>query len=165
MIALNGTVIVQLLKPGRAKTFADYANEVFLPYIKSQNAKVQRLDLVWDTYQPFSLKASMRAKRCTGVRMHVSPQVPFPGNCQEFLRDDQNKPELLKFLSECIICIPLPESKCLLSTSGQSVLFSGGSHEFESLQPCCNKEADTRLVLHVTNAVKAGYKKIAIILS
>jgi hypothetical protein len=162
MIALDGAVIVQLLRPGKSKTFADYANDVFLPYIQSQIAKVRRLDLVWDTYLPFSLKASTRAKRGTGVRVHVGPQVPIPSNWQEFLRDDQNKSELFKFLSECTVCLTLPESKCILATSGQSVLFSGSHLEFESLQPCSHEEADTRLVLHAANAAKAGYKNIAI---
>lgn len=162
MIALDGAVIVQLLKPGKAKTFADYASDVFLPFIQSQIARVERLDLVWDSYQPLSLKATTRAKRGTGVRVHVGSQVPVPSNWQEFLRDDQNKSELFKFLSECTIAIPLPESKCLLATSGQSVLFSGSHHDFESLQSCSHEEADTRLVLHAANAAKAGYKKIAI---
>ena len=162
MIALDGAVIVQLLKPGKSKTFADYVNDVFLPYIQSQIARVRRLDLVWDSYQPLSLKATTCAKRGTGVGMHVGSHVPVPSNWQEFLRDDQNKSELFKFLSECTICLPLPESKCILATSGQSVLFSGSHLEFESLQPCSHEEADTRLVLHATNAAKAGYKNIAI---
>jgi len=161
MLALDGAVIVQLLKPGKAKTFADYATDIFLPYIQSQMARVQRLDLVWDSYQPLSLKATTRAKRGTGARVHVGAQVPVPSNWKEFLRDDQNKSELFKFLSERTICIPLPESKCLLATSGENVLFSG-NNDFESLQPCLHEEADTRLVLHAANAAKAGYKKIAI---
>ena len=56
MIALEGAVIVQLLKPGKANTFADYANDVFIPYFESQLSKVPGLDLVWDSYQPLSLR-------------------------------------------------------------------------------------------------------------
>src|SRR5208282_1536149 len=130
MLALDGAVIVQLLKPGKAKTFADYATDIFLPYIQSQMARVHRLDLVWDSYQPLSLKATTRAKRGTGARVHVGAQVPVPSNWKEFLRDDQNKSELFKFLSERTICIPLPESKYLLATSGENVLFSG-NNDFE----------------------------------
>jgi hypothetical protein len=43
----------------------------------------------------------------------------------------------------------------------ESVLFSS-SRDFESLEPCSHEEADTRLILHVYNAAKAGYKTIAL---
>jgi hypothetical protein len=46
MMALDGAVVVQLLKPGKAKTFASYAADIFLPYIQAQIAKTHRLDLV-----------------------------------------------------------------------------------------------------------------------
>jgi hypothetical protein len=157
MVALDGAVVVQLLKPGKAKTFASYASDVFQPCIQSQIGKTQRLDLVWDTYKTQSLKSAMRAKRGSGSRVRVGPQVPVPQNWQEFLRNDQNKTELFEFLSEQAIAIPVSES----ATAGERVL-SSTPHSFDSLEPCSHEEADTRLILHAYNAAKAGYKTIAI---
>ncbi len=36
VIIIDGAAIVNMLRPGNAKTFEDYASDVFLPYITSQ---------------------------------------------------------------------------------------------------------------------------------
>ena len=56
MIVLDAAAIVNMLKPGSAKTFPNYARDVFLPYVKSQVDKAQRVDVVWDDYRPGTLK-------------------------------------------------------------------------------------------------------------
>jgi hypothetical protein len=96
---LDGAAIVNMLRPGTAKTFQDYANGVFLPYISSQLQQVIRLDIVWDVYMPDSLKAHTRSKRGKGVRRRVAPSSAVPGNWHEFLRIDDNKTELFSFLA------------------------------------------------------------------
>ena len=53
---LDGPAIVHMLKPGSAKTFGDYACDVFLPYVKLQLHKAQQVDILWDDYRPGSLK-------------------------------------------------------------------------------------------------------------
>ncbi len=58
-----------------------------------------RLDLVWDTYLPESLKESTREKRGKGVRRKVSGQTQLPGKWMDFLRDSKNKEELFAFLT------------------------------------------------------------------
>ena len=62
VLILDGAAIVNMLKPVNSKTFQDYANNVFVPYINSQLQHVSRLDLVWDVYKPESLKADTRAR-------------------------------------------------------------------------------------------------------
>ena len=62
-IILDGAVIVRMLKPGTAKTFEEYGNEVFLPYICRQTEAATRVDLVWDTYKVDSLKSATRERR------------------------------------------------------------------------------------------------------
>ena len=49
-IILNGAAVVNLLKPANCKTFADYAHDVFIKYVKSQFRSAQRIDIVWDNY-------------------------------------------------------------------------------------------------------------------
>lgn len=42
------------------KTFKDYAECVFVPYLKRQLVHVARVDVVWDAYKADSLKAHTR---------------------------------------------------------------------------------------------------------
>ena len=63
VILLDGAAIVNMLRPGFAKTFSDYATQVFLPYTTSQLEHVNRLDVVWDEYIADSLKAETRIRR------------------------------------------------------------------------------------------------------
>ena len=82
---------MNMLKPGSAKTFQDYAKDVFLPYVKSQVDKAQRVDVVWDDYRPGTLKQQTREKRGKGVRRRMAPQNAVPQNWGGFLRlDDKN---------------------------------------------------------------------------
>ena len=60
---------------------------------------MSRLDIVWDTYRPMSIKGHTRDERGHGVRLKVGPNVRIPGNWSEFLRDSTNKVELFKYLS------------------------------------------------------------------
>ena len=67
-IVLDGAAIKQMMKPAAAKTFDEYSQQVFIPYILSQLRSVSRVDLVWDTYKDDSLKGTARAMRGKGVR-------------------------------------------------------------------------------------------------
>ena len=97
-----------MLKPVGAKTFQDYAMLVFLPYIKAQlAARVTRVDIIWDVYIPDSLKSIARENRGKGVRRRVAAANSNPGNWQEFLRVDENKTELFKFLAHEVVSIHL----------------------------------------------------------
>ena len=48
-VVLDGTAIVNMLSPGKCKTFKEYAETVFLPYvINCRPQNVKRIDLVWN---------------------------------------------------------------------------------------------------------------------
>ena len=65
-----------------------------MPYIQAQLKSRQRIDVVWDTYQPNSLKTGTREKKCSGnARRHVAPKVKILPNWNSFLRVDNNKKE------------------------------------------------------------------------
>jgi hypothetical protein len=70
-VVLDGPAIVHMLKPGTAKTFQEYAQNVFVPYIEMQLAKSQRVDIVWDTYKRDSLKEQTRDRQEKGKRRRV----------------------------------------------------------------------------------------------
>ncbi len=44
---LDGAVIVHMPRPGGSRTFQEYAQNVFIPYIASQMKTVSRIDVVW----------------------------------------------------------------------------------------------------------------------
>ena len=116
-----------MLKPAAARTFREYAQDMFLPYIEHQLDKAQRIDVVWDDYRPDSLKAQTRDMRGKGIRRRVEPNNAVPKNWAEFLRINENKTELFAFLSKEIVTISTDKSHlhsrqgCNLSaTNGQS---------------------------------------------
>ena len=43
-VILNGALIIQMLKPAYAKSFAEYASQIFIPYILSQLQNASCLD-------------------------------------------------------------------------------------------------------------------------
>ena len=61
-VVLDGTVIVQMLRPGTAKIFEEYAHQVFIPYVKGKLHGASHLDLVRDSYKAGSLKMVTREK-------------------------------------------------------------------------------------------------------
>lgn len=50
VIILDGAPIINMLPPGTAKTFNQYASQVFLPYITSQLQYTSRVGIVLDDY-------------------------------------------------------------------------------------------------------------------
>jgi len=116
---LDGAVIVHCLPTSCATTFDDYADKVFIPYLLQQLQDIPRLDVVWDTYIPDSLKASTRDKRGKGTRRKVAGQTKLPKNWMEFLRDSENKKELFAFLSSKVAHFSWPAEKTVFITSGK----------------------------------------------
>ena len=98
-VILDGAVIVQMLPPKTALTFEEYFDAVFAPYVMKQLESVIRVDLVLDVYVSDSLKRSAREKRGSGQRGKVFPSTRIPSDWKGFLRVDQNKDELFKFLA------------------------------------------------------------------
>ncbi len=100
-VILDGAVIFQMLKPTAIKNFAEYASQIFIPYIFSRFQNASCVDLVWDRYLEDTLKGTTRAKCGKGVRRRVVAGALIPGNWKDFLRVD-NKTELYKFLSHAV---------------------------------------------------------------
>ena len=54
---LDGAAVVQMLNPGTTRTFQEYGERMFVPYISAQLEKSNRIDLVFDVYLPANVKA------------------------------------------------------------------------------------------------------------
>ena len=60
---IDGAAAINMLKPtNTVNKFQEYADQVFIPYIRGQLQHVKRVDIKWDEYVPNSLKATTREK-------------------------------------------------------------------------------------------------------
>ena len=161
-VVIDGAAVVQMLKPGTAETFEQYAHQGFLPYISGQLQHVSRLDLVWDSYAVDSLKATARAKRGKGVRQRVANSAPIPRNWKTFLCVDLNKKELFSFLSKALIEVCKHDGKELVVTDGDEVLCVPHQLDAHLIAPCSHEEADSRMMLHVVHAAQQGHHQMLV---
>ena len=154
---LDGAVIVHCLSIAGITTFKEYAEKAFIPHLQSHLQGTERLDVVWDTYRPESLKESTRQKRGKGVRRKVSGETKLPRNWSDFLHDSSNKKELFDFLTYKVANFVFPEGKAVYITSEESVLTVCSS----SPMPNCNhEEAVTGIVVHVLHALQQGWTTV-----
>ena len=117
------------------------------------------MDVVWDRYLPNSIKESTREKRGKGIRRKVSGNTKLPGKWAEFLRDSTNKQELFEFLSSKVASWSCPANKHVVITSGSNAIVKGSRR---SMELCNHEEADTRLKLHLLDAIINGCHRFII---
>ena len=164
-LVIDGAAVINMLKPNAAcKTFKDYSEKIFAPYLMNQMKNIERLDIVWDQYFDNSLKAATRIKRGKGTQHKVEASAKIPsGGWSEFLREDKNKSELFAFLADQIVLINC-QGKLLYSTKGDSVISSSAEIiQCHTLSQCTHEEADTRMLLHVLEIANSGVNKVMIL--
>ena len=66
--------MVQMLNPGTAKTFLDYAEQAFLPYVSAQLENTTCVDIVWRFFKQIALRVQ-RDKR--GAKVYGEELVPW----------------------------------------------------------------------------------------
>ena len=109
-----------------------------------------------------SLKAATRVKRGTGIQRRVVGDAAIPRNWQNFLRVDSNKTELFAFLSNALLRSLVQEDKKLVVTTDMEVLSKPPLPDRSLIAPCTHEEADSHMLLHVSNAARNGHHKIMI---
>ena len=57
---LEGSVLVNILKPGAANTFQEYSKTVFNPTALPDHKQQVRIDIIFDSYKEKSLKLTTR---------------------------------------------------------------------------------------------------------
>ena len=158
----DGAAVVQMLNPGTAKIFQEYADTVFIPYLSNHLATAQRADIVWDVYIKDSLKDSTREKRGRGIQRRVSSTTQLPKNWKDFLRVNENKTALFKFLAHQVTCLSTDDGKVIYATERTNVLSTMTDTDMTCLAPCTHEEAATHLFLHAEDVVCKGYRKLCI---
>ena len=124
-----------------------------MPHLQSHLQGTERLDVVWDTYRPESLKESTRQKRGKGVLRKVSGETKLPRNWSDFLHDSSNKKELFDFLTYKVANFVFPEGKAVYITSEESVLTVCSSSPMPNRN---HEEAGARIVVHALHALQQG---------
>ena len=141
---LDGAAIVNMVPPKMSETFQGYYENEFLAYVKEDLKHFKRIDIVFDKYLEHSLKKQARDQRGLGERCQVTEKTKIPKDWYTFLRNNENKTDLFKFLSK--IVEEDTGDKQLYSTYGHNVLSSYTTEDFRPflLAPCTHEEADTR---------------------
>ena len=133
-VMLDGAALINMLVPGLSKTFQQYSDHVFLPYIRNKAEGVQRVDVVWDRYFSHSLKTTARKRRGKEIRRRVKPDTTIPGNWPAFLREEDNKEELFSFLADKLMRLQ-PEDGVIVTTKSEKVLCNK-TRDLSMLSPC-----------------------------
>ena len=79
----------------------------------------------------------------------------IPGRWQEFLQDSDNKQELFAFLSAKVALTSFPNGKTVVITSEERVIVQGNDFDMPKTN---HEEADTKMVLHLLDALQRGSK-------
>ena len=124
------------------------------------------------------------------IRKKVSSHAKYPANFKDFLRDSSNKQELFEFITSKISSSDFPTDKTIYVTSSYSniimtlcihvfcinsitianLLYTGSSVISKrscqtinhAIEPCDHEDADSRIVLHLYNAMKSGARNIVV---
>ena len=161
---LDGSVLVNMLKPKKNQTFEGYCIDTVKPaiqkYVTEYNA--QQMDIVFDTYKKNSSKSQTRLKRGKGIRRKVQTYSIAPTTWKVFLRIDENKTELLKFISTRLLPLEAETDTILVYVFDDVSCCNKPTLRMDFLSPSNHEEADTRVFLHSKHISTNESKKITI---
>ena len=109
--------------------------------------------------QDDSLKETTREKRGKGVRRKVFPGTKIPSNFSSFLHGNKNKEELFALLTNDVSVYDYRPEKEVYITSNTSVIYKCHS---EPMPESDHEEADTRMCLHVSDAIRKGARYVLV---
>ena len=155
----DGSAVVHFLPISAVRTFDEYAEKVFLPFMVHHMEDCNRIDCIWDCYITSSLKEMTRVHRGSGLRIKVSGQTKLLRKWNDFLRDARNVKELFDFLTNKLRIMSVPENKETFVTSGDDVIGIGTEH---GMSQCNHEEADTRIIIHVQDSLQRGSNTIMV---
>ena len=126
-LVIDGPAMIHRLAPTTSLTIEEYISDKVVPCVKKSLESVQRVDAVWDTYQPDSLKKGVRDSRGSGIPRKVSMQMKIPTNFAGFLRVDSNKQDLFELIASELQQLVLPEGKSIHISFRDDVVCTPGA--------------------------------------
>ena len=142
--------IVNILQPGASKTFQEYSETLFLPYVINQLRNVERVDVVWDRYLSDSLIDSARGEREKGIRRCVRPDTRIPGDWTAFLRVGEKKPELFLYLADQLTTIGTDHGEAV-STKNETAVFNNDRTVAADLSLCTARRGYTKVMVRTVD--------------
>ena len=159
---IDGTTFVNIYRPRTSKTLGEYCDDDLVKAVYSFSKGADRMDFVFGRYLENSIKTQTREGRGKGMRILVRRDTPLCEDFKTFMRDSDNKAEVFLMIANSISQIKdVPTS--IIATVNEKVIFNGFDIDFENIMPCNQEEADTRLILHVFDGCRKGYKKLTIV--
>ena len=147
---------------------------MFRQVTRSLRAGGSRVDFVTDQYPEISIKGGERQRRADvrsgPLRTNVTrSNQPTPKQWRRFLSLGENKASLVRFFVKewcsAEYTKNIPGTLYVAHGNFCTRIFASGEHrmhEIVSELECDHEEADTRLLLHCSHAVKSGYSKIIV---
>ncbi|KAE8742640.1 hypothetical protein FOCC_FOCC011820 [Frankliniella occidentalis] len=166
VLIYDGAAIVHIIRPRLVKTFSEYGKNNIMKHIGEEirQFSAQRVDLVWDLYFENSMKKIVREERGSGVLRQVLQTSPVPRNWSDFLCNDKNKEQLFKLLAYSAV-LNLPEV-LVVTNLGETIVVNqqqtGQPSTTLSGLTCTMEEADTRIIMHLKDAVLSGISEAII---
>eukprot|EP00794_Sanderia_malayensis_P014494 gene14494-16001_t len=162
IMIIDGAALINGLPPIRGTTFKQYASDKFLPFLGQKLRDVKRLDVVFDVYVKDSLKSTARSHRGEGSRKRVKDNYIVPANWNSFLRHSDNKTELFSYLANFSHQNLKNGEKSFAITIGSEVL-TLPPQDSSIISPCNHEEADSRMYLHLYDAIRRQNMQNAVI--
>ena len=166
-VLIDGHALIQSLgKPNGCQTFGDYADVFVQNVTRDFREHTSRVDVVFDRYiGKSSNKAVTRSKRVSkkNIGKLIDDQnVPLPLVWSNFISLDENKADLARSLSYVVMKkgMALQQSYELVTEGGFSDATDARSTRRDNVMLLGNhEEADTRLILHLGEALDEGYER------
>ena len=122
------------------------------------NTMLNKWIFFFDTYKKDSLKSQTRLKRGKGKRRKVQTNSFAPTNWKAFLRIDENKTELFKFIFTQLLPLEA-ETDTILVYAFDVSCSNKPTLNMDLLSPSNHEEADTSVFLHSKHISTNGSKK------
>ena len=135
----------------------------------NEGKSYERIDAIFDVYRDVSIKTPERVKR--GEKEAPTFHNILAGNkvtqWSQFLKNAQNKSELIRFLAEewkkPVYLEQLGEKKFFIAFERRCILLENGAVQEVDALSCNHEEADTRLLFHANHAARNGYQNIVLV--
>ena len=170
----DGPALAQMIIPKTGKDFNYYADKQFIPYVLNRcKNNVLRSDTLFDVYDTDdNLKQQTHDRRgeTVGTETSVEGETLVPSGLRKwklFLNVKANKTALFKFLSKKLTSVQsshltiyaTDEDQVLVNSEPLEGKLNGPLH---TLGPCSQPEADTRIFLHIKDAVNNGHRNVSV---
>lgn len=156
-IVIDAMVMVRMVKA--SGTFKEYSIQLF-DLLLSESRGCKRIDVVFDIYDPDSIKSAERAKRGSQKMSDIlilNGEMKIPKLWNDFLTNINNKNELVSFLIESwkLMAEKIPDGHTLIVSSTEVHDLTKVCPPSSLTQLVSNHhEADTRLLLHAADILK-----------